>query len=208
MTTRSILLKTLLISCILFGAAFSLRAKNDILGEVRFVGRSKVERTSGVWIDGQYLGYLGELNGSKKILLLSGRHEVVIHQAGYRDFKRHIVVNPGEKYHLTVSMERDPQATYPERTATVKLQVKPNRAAVFMDGMFVGHVDEFDGPGQAMLVGAGKHQIEIALPGYKPFRTEVDLLADQKFELKTDLFPGPILESDNPPIEKERAEAR
>jgi hypothetical protein len=208
MTTRSILLKALLISCIVFGAAFSLRAKNDILGEVRFVGWSKVERTSGVWIDGQYVGYLGELNGSKKVLLLPGKHEVVIQQGGYRDFKRSIVLNPGEQYHLAVSMERDPQAEYPNQTATVKFQVKPNRAAVFMDGMFVGHVDEFDGPRQAMLVAPGEHQFEITLPGYKPFRTEVSLLPDQKFEIKTNLFPGSILESSNRLTNRDRAEAK
>jgi hypothetical protein len=31
---------------------------NQILGEVELVGASKVERTSGVWVDGQYVGYL------------------------------------------------------------------------------------------------------------------------------------------------------
>jgi hypothetical protein len=48
----------------------SLGQSNKILGEVELVGASKVERTSGVWIDGQYVGYLKELKGSKKILLL------------------------------------------------------------------------------------------------------------------------------------------
>jgi hypothetical protein len=33
---------------------------NQILGEVELVGASKVERTSGVWVDGQYMGYLKE----------------------------------------------------------------------------------------------------------------------------------------------------
>jgi PEGA domain len=73
--------------------------------------------------------------------------------------------------------------------------VSPNRAAVFIDEKFVGHVDEFDGPGQALLVAPGKHRLKISLPGYQAFETEVNLLANQKFQIKTDLFKGSILQA-------------
>ena len=59
---------------------------NDVLGEIELVGATKVEKTSGVWIDGQYVGYLKELKGSKKILLLPGEHEIVVRQAGIQGF--------------------------------------------------------------------------------------------------------------------------
>jgi hypothetical protein len=90
----------------------------------------------------------------------------------------------------------------------VKLAVKPNRAAVFVDGLFVGHVDEFDGPGQAMLLAPGKHRIEITLPGFRTFRTEVTLLAHQEFELKTNLFYGSIMEADAHLVEKPRGQSQ
>ena len=38
-----------------------LKAQTTVLGELTFKGASKVEKTSGVWIDGKYVGYLGEL---------------------------------------------------------------------------------------------------------------------------------------------------
>ncbi|HXP78964.1 MAG TPA: hypothetical protein VN976_03595, partial [Verrucomicrobiae bacterium] len=38
-----------------------LMAQTTVLGELTFKGASKVEKTSGVWIDGKYVGYLGEL---------------------------------------------------------------------------------------------------------------------------------------------------
>jgi hypothetical protein len=57
------------IFCILSGPSY---AGNDVLGEIELLAASKVEKTSGVWIDGQYMGYLKELKGSKKILLLPG----------------------------------------------------------------------------------------------------------------------------------------
>ena len=58
---------------------------NEVLGEVELVGATKVEKTSGVWVDGQYLGYLEELKGTKKILLLPGKHEIIVRQGGYKD---------------------------------------------------------------------------------------------------------------------------
>jgi hypothetical protein len=164
-----------------------LHAKNDVLGEVELIGATKVEKTSGVWVDGQYLGYLNELKGSKKILLLPGRHEIVVRQAGYQDFAQQVVTEPGTKQVIQVTMQKDPRVQLPTVTAAVKLSVSPNRAAVFVDGAFVGHVDEFDGPGQAMLIAPGKHKITISLPGYQNFETEVTLVPDQQFQLKTDL---------------------
>ena len=171
--------------CLLF--VVPLHAKNDVLGEIELIGATKVEKTSGVWVDGQYLGYLNELKGSKKILLLPGQHEIVVRQAGYQDFAQQVVTEPGTKQVIQVTMQKDPRVQLPTVTAAVKLSVSPNRAAVFVDGAFVGHVDEFDGPGQAMLIAPGKHKITISLPGYQNFETEVTLVPDQQFQLKTDL---------------------
>jgi hypothetical protein len=51
-------------------APLSLRAQqNQVMGEVQFSGVTKVEKQSGVWIDGQYVGYLKELKGTKAILM-------------------------------------------------------------------------------------------------------------------------------------------
>jgi hypothetical protein len=53
------------------------------MGELQFEGKSKLEKRSGVWIDGQYVGYLKELKGAKKVLLLLGEHEISVRQNGY-----------------------------------------------------------------------------------------------------------------------------
>lgn len=49
-------------------------AENRLLAEVRFVAHNRAEKTAGVWVDGQYVGYTKELNGDKKMLLLPGKH--------------------------------------------------------------------------------------------------------------------------------------
>jgi len=168
----------------------SLHADNDVLGEIELVGASKVENTSGVWIDGQYVGYLGELKGSKKLLLLPGPHQITVRQGGYVDFVQKVPVRAGEKQIIPVKMEKDLNVTLPRITAEIKLDVKPNRAAVFVDGIFIGHVAEFTGIGKALLVEPGKRKIRISLPGYHPFETDIELVANQKSTIKTELVQG------------------
>jgi len=161
---------------------------NQILGEVELIGASKVENGSGVWVDGQYLGYLKELKGSKKILLLPGPHEVTVREDGYHEFTQKIDVRPGEKQTISVKLEKDPQFKLPTVFSDIKLSVTPDRAAVFVDGQFVGHAGELGGIGKSLQVAPGHRKITVSLPGYQSFTTEVDLAPNQKFQIKTDLL--------------------
>lgn len=176
--------------------ARSLRAQNQILGELQLEGLGDAEKTAGVWVDGQYLGYVQELKGSKKILLLPGDHQVTVRQGGYLDWVQRITLQPGEKQIVRVSLQKDTRVRMPTVTAEVKLAVTPDRAAVFVDGVFVGHVGEFKGVGKALLIAPGKHTIKISLPGYQTFETQVTLNANQKFQLKTDLAKGALTGSE------------
>jgi hypothetical protein len=170
-------------------------AQNQVLGELQLVGKTKADKTSGVWVDGQYVGYVDELKDDKKILLLPGEHEIAVRQSGYTDFAQRVVVEPRKKTVLQVVMLKDPRTQFPKVTAQIKLQVTPERAAVFVDDAFVGSVNEFMGVGHGMLVSPGKHRIKIALPGYQAFDTEVSLLPRQKITIKTDLLPGSITQA-------------
>lgn len=164
-----------------------MQAANEVMGEIQFEGKSHVEETSGVWVDGEYVGYLKELKGSKKVLLLPGEHVITVRQDGYQDFTERILVQPGQKEIVRVAMEKAPTGALPDVMATVKIAVNPSRSAVFLDGLFVGHVGEFEGLGRGMLVAPGTHRIRIALPGYQIFETVINPLANQKVEIKTDL---------------------
>jgi hypothetical protein len=57
-------------------------------------------------------------------------------------------------------------------------------------------VGEFGGKFHSLLIASGKHRIKIELPGYRTFETEVNLLAGQKSEVKTDLVKGSIEQND------------
>jgi len=175
----------LLVSALLLVPA--MYSGNEVMGEIQFEGKSRVEKTSGVWVDGEYVGYLKELKGSKKVLLLPGEHVITVRQDGYQDFTQRVVLQPGQKEVVRVAMERALTGPLPSVTATVKIAVNPSRAAVFLDGLFVGHVGEFEGVGRGMLVAPGAHRIRIALPGYQTFETDINPIANQKVEIKTEL---------------------
>lgn len=171
-------------------------ADNRVMGEVQFEGANKVDRDSGVWIDGQYVGYLKELKGDKKVMLLPGDHEISVRQAGLEDFVRKIVVEPGQKQIVRVTMQKSVGWATPSVTSTLKLTVQPNRAAVFLDDRYIGHVGEFGGKFHSLEIAAGKHRIKIELPGYRTFETEINLVAGQKSEVKTELVKGSIKQND------------
>lgn len=166
--------------------------ENKVLGELDLHGASKVEKDSGVWVDGQYLGYLKELKGDKKVLLLPGEHEIVVRQDGYEDFRTTVTLQPAEKKTVEVKMTKDLRFKMPSVFSEIRLAVNPSRAAVFVDDLFVGHVGEFDGIVHSLLVAPGHRKITISLPGYQTFHTEVDLAPRQKFKLKTDLLKSSV----------------
>jgi hypothetical protein len=177
--------------CLLMIVAICSAQESKVMGDVRFEGATKVEKDSGVWVDGDYVGFLKELHGNKKVLLLPGEHEISVRQSGYDDFLRKIVVEPGQVQTVQVAMHLSPRAIIPDITATLKLNVEPGRAAVFLDDKYIGHASEFGGL-RSMLISPGKHRIKVGLPGYRTFETEVNLLAGQKSEVKTELVKGSI----------------
>ena len=172
-----------------------VHAEDRVQSELKFVAHNKAEKTAGVWVDGQYVGFVKELTGDKKIVLLPGKHEVLVRQAWYKDHIEQVILEPGQTSVVNVALVRDQHPTSREATGELKISATPSRAAVFVDNQFAGHVDEFDGVGKAMLLTPGRHSVRVALPGYLPFETVVDLRPHQKLKLQTDLVKGSIMEA-------------
>jgi len=77
-----------------------------------------------------------------------------------------------------------PQSGYSYGSATtdegsLKLKIKPKEAEVYVDGYYVGIVDDFDGALQHLNLTAGPHQIEIRAPGLPPVQFEVNVTPGQ-----------------------------
>lgn len=76
---------------------------------------------------------------------------------------------------------------YYDPLSSVKIEVKPKEARVYVDGYFAGEVDRYDGAFQRLRLKPGPHQIEVYLEGYKTMRQMVYLTADSTFKLRGDL---------------------
>jgi hypothetical protein len=76
-----------------------------------------------------------------------------------------------------------------EPEASVRTEVTPKDAEVYVDGYYAGIVDDFDGTFQRLRVEPGEHEIEIYLNGYRPFRQKVYLTPDNTFRIRHALQP-------------------
>jgi hypothetical protein len=186
---------SLLFAICCLGMANWLHAENHVMAELRFAPHGGAAKHAGVWIDGQYLGYVKELKGDKKVLLLPGKHEILVRQAWYKDYAEEALLQPGEVHIMEISLVKDARVPARGVTGELKISAVPDRAAVFVDEQFAGQVNEFDGAGKAMLLTPGEHHVRIALPGYLPFETTVNLRPHQKLKIETQLQKGSITEA-------------
>ncbi len=188
-------------------ARSSSAQSSKVMGEILFNPATKVEAQSGVWVDGQYVGYMRELKGDKKILLLPGSHEISIRQVGYADLTRVIVVEPRTVNPFYIKLAPNTAAQYPGKDAAeLKLDIKPKRAAVFVDDGYAGDAGHFGGA-NTMLVSPGPHHIKVELPGYRTFETDINLQPHQTSKVATHLVGGSIQEAGaliKEPIAKEQ----
>ena len=60
-----------------------------------------------------------------------------------------------------------------DNTGSARLQVTPRNTQVYIDGYFVGVVDNFDGNLQRLHVEAGEHELQLYLEGHRTFAQKV-----------------------------------
>ena len=79
-----------------------------------------------------------------------------------------------------------------DRSASIRVQVAPRQAEVFVDGAFVGNVDEFDGVFQRLNIEPGNHEIVIYLEGHRLFSQRLYLQPGRSFNIRHTMEPlGP-----------------
>lgn len=80
-------------------------------------------------------------------------------------------------------------------TGSARIEVKPREAQVFVDGYFVGTVDDFDGWLQRLHVPYGEHEIQIYMPGYRTLREKVLFRPGATIKINGTLEPLPAGET-------------
>lgn len=68
---------------------------------------------------------------------------------------------------------RDDRGDRDYNIGSLRLKVDPKNAEVYVDGLYRGIVNEFDGVFQRLKIEAGAHRLEIRAPGYRPLVFDV-----------------------------------
>ncbi len=83
-----------------------------------------------------------------------------------------------------------PGGLYPyDLRGSVRLQVEPREAEVFIDGYFAGTVDDFDGIFQRLNIEPGEHDLLVYLPGHRTFEQRVYLQPGKTFRVRHTMVP-------------------
>ena len=97
---------------------------------------------------------------------------------GYPVFDPGFGYASGDEYDYGVGSYSTSQYASHEE-GNLKLKVKPRSAKVYVDGYFVGVVDEFDGAFQKLPLTAGRHHVKIDADGYQSEEFDANITADQ-----------------------------
>jgi hypothetical protein len=71
----------------------------------------------------------------------------------------------------------------------ITLEITPSDAQVFVDGQYVGEVQDFDGTTGPLNMTTGQHRIQLSAPGYDPLTMDVNVAPGQLVPYRGDLQP-------------------
>ena len=95
---------------------------------------------------------------------------------------------------------RYPYSGYVRYDSSLRIEVKPNTASVFVDGYFAGRVDDFDGVFQRLRLDPGQHEIAVYLQGHRTLRERLYLSPNSTRKIEGALEPlGPGEPDEGPP---------
>lgn len=114
---------------------------------------------AGVFIDGKYVGPAGNFGSARKYAVAPGEHEVRLTEPRYEDIVTKVTIEPGKTAKLNESMKALPVPQPPfGRLRTIS----PDKfAAVYVNGKFMGHADEFSNSAQGLLLNPGDYTVKV-----------------------------------------------
>ena len=149
-------------------------------------GRLKTEVNpgrAGVFVDGKYLGPAANFKIARTYDVAAGDHEVRLVDPRYEEIATRVTIVAGKKTVLHEVMKELPPAKPP--FGRIRTENPDHFAAVYVNGRFMGHVDEFSNFAQALLLNPGTYEVRIVpVNGSGEITKTVTLAADQTVIVK------------------------
>ena len=138
---------------------------------------------AGVFVDGKYLGPAANFRMARKYAVAAGEHELVLREPRYQEYKTTVKIEAGRTE--TVSQSLQPLNLASPPFGTLKVEGFEKYAPVYVNGQFMGHADEFNGPGQGLLLNPGDYDVKVSSPaGSTLLEQKVTITQDQTLTLK------------------------
>ncbi len=133
---------------------------------------------AGIFVDGEYKGTAATSSSrANAIRLAPGEHTVTIAEPRYQKVTEKVTIVAGEQTVLRRTLERVTLARPPFGVLKIK---NGARSAVYLNEMYFGQADEFNGPGQGMLLPPGEYHLKIEpLGGGTPHEEKIRINARQ-----------------------------
>jgi hypothetical protein len=138
---------------------------------------------TGVFVDGKYLGPAANFGWARKYELAPGEHLLLLTEPRCEDYSTTIQIQAGKTLKVERTLADLPKAQPP--FAILKTKSDSKFDGVWVNGKFMGHVDEFDNPYQQLLLPPGEYTVRIASPGGETKHEEKVTLTANKVTLVT-----------------------
>ena len=137
---------------------------------------------AGVWVNGEYVGHADRFSGpGENLYLPPGEHEIRFTMVYFQDYVQKVTIEPGQK--TVIRKKLDPSNEKRPTGPFAKVKIHPTNAlnaAVLVNGRHIGYADQINKIAQTLLLEAGKHEIELQLDGYKPYKTTIEVEAGER----------------------------
>lgn len=120
---------------------------------------------TGVFVDGKYLGPAANFRIARTYSLHVGEHEILLTEPRYKDFTTKITIQAGKTTVLRRSMDPLPVPKPPFGRLRVVQSASGKFGAIYLNGKYMGHIDEFSNAAQGLLINPGEYQLKIAAMG-------------------------------------------
>jgi hypothetical protein len=182
MTTRNFQIKLAALALAVIGGMSRLGAQQT--GYIKAYG---APGDAGVFLNGQYLGPAHRFTLSEKYPAPAGEVEVTFKDPRYEDYTTKGTVHPGKTTKIKYSMKKlePPKPPFgrlrlgggePESFISV---AAGDVGAFYIDGRFMGYVDQLNNPGGGLLLNPGTYDLYVDSPRFGQVRQKVTIEANR-----------------------------
>jgi hypothetical protein len=161
--------------------AFQLMAAG---GDTKISVRSG-PRGAGLFVDGKYIGPAGRFSVPEKYTIEPGSHDVTLKDPRYEDFNAKVDAKAGKTTKLSAKLKKKQEPKGP--FGRLRLQggepesfwsvAAGDIGPIYLNGAFMGHVDELNDVKGGLLVPAGTYELKVQSQIYGEFTKMVTIEA-------------------------------